>query len=343
MCGFGSFAGLSPDQQEQRYETIARAALAAYDLGAVQLVFLQHNGGLVFRVESADRAKRYVLKIHEPVGTGSAATAEQIRARLDWLAGLSRATNLVVQDPIPNRAGELLTSACCSDLLEPLHCTLQRWVEGEHTDQDFTPAQAYQIGALLAELHDFSSQWMSPTAVSIPRYQVSTLHANIAALRPAIELGILSASEYARIVAAGQLIEEVIRKLGERPKVWGAIHGDLHHGNLLFCGNEIRPIDFDSLCLAHYHADLAITLYHILHQEHQVRRMLLEGYCSIRHLPEDQPLYLEAFVTSGAIDNLAFQISIPSQQITRLFARNMWQLANVFCGKLIEGQPFVFA
>jgi hypothetical protein len=71
--------------------------------------------------------------------------------------------------------------------------------------------------------------------------------------------------------------------------------------------------------------------------------MLLEGYRSIRDLPEDQLLYLEAFLASGAIDNLAFQISIPSQQTSRLFAHNMRQLANVFCAKLIEGEPFVFA
>ena len=343
MGRFESCAALGREQQEQLYHAIARAALAAYDLGAVQLVFLQHNSGLVFRVESADHAKRYVLKIHEPIGTGSAATAQQIRARLDWLAGLSRATSLVVQDPIPNRAGELLTSTCCSDLLKPFLCTLQRWAEGDHTDRDFTPAQAYQIGALLAELHNFSSQWKSPTAAGIPRYRLSTLRANIAALHPAIELGVLSASEYATIAAAGRLIEQVIRELGEQPQVWGAIHGDLHHGNLLFYGNEIRPIDFDSLSQAHYHSDLAITLYHILHQEYQMRRMLLEGYRSLRDLPEDQLLYLDAFLTSGAIDNLAFQISIPSQQTTRLFAHNMRQLANVFCAKLIAGQPFVFA
>ena len=52
--------------------------------------------------------------------------------------------------------------------------------------------------------------------------------------------------------------------------------------------------------------------------------------------------YLEAFLTSGAIDNLAFQISILEQRTSRLFAHNMRQLAVEFCGKLIEGQPFVF-
>jgi hypothetical protein len=75
-----SFAGLSPDRQQQRYEAIACAALAAYDLGEVRPVFLQHNSGLVFRVEATDTTKRFMLKIHEPIGTGSAASVEQVRA-----------------------------------------------------------------------------------------------------------------------------------------------------------------------------------------------------------------------------------------------------------------------
>jgi len=133
-----------------------------------------------------------------------------------------------------------------------------------------------------------------------------------------------------------------MRDLGEQPQVWGPIHGDLHHDNLLFDRDEIRPIDFDALSLAHYHADLGVTLYHIFYQETTLRRALLDGYRSVRHLQDQHVFYLKAFLTRAAIDNLSFQISIPQQRMSQLFARNLRQLAGEFCDKLIVGQPFVF-
>jgi Ser/Thr protein kinase RdoA (MazF antagonist) len=337
-----SLAELSAEQRVRQYDAIARAAIEHYDLGAVQLAFIQHNSGLVFRVDSPHYRSRFLLKIHEPAGTVPRATAEQIQARLEWLAELRRATGLVVQEPIPNRAGDLLTSAVCGDLTQPFLCTLQRWVEGEHPNGDLTTTQLYQVGALMARLHDLSSHWVAPAAAGIPRYNPSKLSANIVSLRAAIDLGILSLAEYSAIEAVGPLAERAMRDLGEDAQVWGPIHGDLHHDNLLFYRDEIRPIDFDTLSMAHYHADLGVTLYHIFYQGPAARYTLLEGYRSVRHLQEDHLPYLELFLTSGAIDNLAFQISIPEQRMSRLFAHNMRQMAVEFCGKLIEGQPFVF-
>jgi Ser/Thr protein kinase RdoA (MazF antagonist) len=335
-----SLLELSPDQRARRYTAIARAALVHYALGAVEPVFLQHNSGLAFRVDSLRDKARFLLKIHEPIGESGAMRAEQIKARLEWLIELRCGTGLVVQEPIPNAAGDLLTSAYYADLALPFLCTLQQWIDGEHPHGDFTATQIYQIGVLIARLHDFSSQWIAPAATSIPRYNSSKLWTNIVSLRAATELDILSPAEYTAIEAAGRVIERVMQDLGEQAQVWGPVHGDLHHGNLLLYNDEIRPIDFDALSLTHYYSDLGVMLYHIFYQAPTMRRLLLDGYRSIRHLPEEYLPDLDVFLTRAAIDNLAFQISISEQGTTRLFAHNLRQLVVEFCGKLIAGQPF---
>jgi Ser/Thr protein kinase RdoA (MazF antagonist) len=78
-----------------------------------------------------------------------------------------------------------------------------------------------------------------------------------------------------------------------------------------------------------------------LYQDQSVRQALLAGYCSIRPLPAEQLAYLEAFVTWGAIENLAFQITLPHQRTSPMFAGNLHQLADVLCTRLIAKTAFV--
>lgn len=50
------------------------------------------------------------------------------------------------------------------------------------------------------------------------------------------------------------LITRMTERLGREPTMWGAIHGDLHHGILLRI-MTVHPIDFD-----HLHHDEFICL-----------------------------------------------------------------------------------
>jgi hypothetical protein len=74
-------------------------------------------------------------------------------------------------------------------------------------------------------------------------------------------------------------------------------------------------------------------------QEVAVRRALLEGYGADR--PSEE--VAAAAVCAAAIDNLAFQITIPRERTSSLTARNLRELADVFCRRLLAGEPFVLA
>jgi Ser/Thr protein kinase RdoA (MazF antagonist) len=93
--------------------------------------------------------------------------------------------------------------------------------------------------------------------------------------------------------------------------------------------------------MSYYLRDLGITFYHILYQDQSIRQAFLAGYRAIRTLPTEHLSYLEAFLTWAAIENLAFQITLPSQHTSPIFARNLRQLADVFCARLITDTAFV--
>lgn len=65
-------AAMSDEQRQAYYLDCANVALAEYDLGAVSIHFVQHNAGMVYRLDDANGTPRFLLKIHESVGDAPA-------------------------------------------------------------------------------------------------------------------------------------------------------------------------------------------------------------------------------------------------------------------------------
>jgi len=115
---------LSPAQRLERYHHLADAALAHYALEGATSVFIRHDAGVTCRVEARGGDERYLLKIAEPVGEGGGLGVERIRSVLVWLAALAQDTDVVVQEPVPNLGGELLSEVFFEDLCQPFYCAL---------------------------------------------------------------------------------------------------------------------------------------------------------------------------------------------------------------------------
>lgn len=328
----------------KRYEffvQVARTALKQYSIEDYTLLFLQQNSNVTFRVDLVEQPSRFLMKIHELVGSGPKASYEQIQAQMEWLDNLAQTSNLVVQAPVRNRDEMFVTRVLVPETGENVFCTLQYWVEGEHPDGDFTLSQAEAVGAMMAVLHQTSSQWQSSKAVPLADYQLPDLLEEVKQLCTLVKEGILSNEQFSMIEHAIEQIGKIVDVLGNDADVYGAIHGDLHHENILFLDEKVCPIDFDGLKNSYYLFDLGTTLYHILYQEVKIRNALIDGYSSFQSLPVSQYLTLEAFVTWSAINNLAFQSTIPKQIHSKFFVRNIRQLTNEFCPKVIANEPFV--
>jgi len=337
----GLLESLSDEHRNDFFVHLAMVVLKQYSIGECTPVFLQHNSGITYRVEVVGQSSCFLLKIHEPVGTGQKASFEQIQSRMEWLEKLIQTSNLTIQAPIMNMVGVFVTQVPVSEAGEMVFGTLQKWIEGEHPNGDFTLAQVRSVGKMMALLHETSGQWQSSGKTGLEEYGAAELLQDVEQLHTMVDANIILSTQYLAIEQAGQRICKILDLLGADPKVYGPIHGDLHQENVLFYQNDVRPIDFDGLRNSYYLFDLGTTLYHILYQRVEFREALIDGYLSVRALSVSDHQLLEAFVTWSAINNLAFQSTIPQQVQSKLFVRNIYQLTDEFCPRVIANEPFV--
>jgi len=317
------------DQSSLPFLHIAQAALGHYAIHNPQLFFLQHNSGVAFRLDCAPN-ERYLLKLHLSVNGEDPTSPQVIASRMQWLSDLSGEMGIPVQVPLRNQQDQWITQILDDSGAHWIPCTVQKWLEGDPPGGDFTPDQLIRLGQRMAQLHQYSSQWAGRES-AIPFYDHSQLTANIQALHGSVDLGILSEPEFAQIEQAGSTIHRLMDNLGHDPLVWGPIHSDLHHNNVLFYQNDVRVIDFDGLVSSPYIYDLGVTLYHIWYQGPAARQVFLQGYQKRRALLNPPPDWIKTCVAWAAIDNLAFQITIPQQRVSSLFKKNMLQLVHEFC------------
>jgi Ser/Thr protein kinase RdoA (MazF antagonist) len=251
---------LSPLKRIQYYQQLATIVLDSYALALGAPEFLQHNSGITYRVPVRGTNQSFLLKIHDPIGDGAAHSATQINARMVWLAEFGPVAPFAIQEPVPNRDGTLVTTVVFPGLVHPVPCTLQHWIPGEHPTSDFTLPQIEAVGAMMAKLHSHSATWKAVQESNLPTYDTDDLCREVAQLHHAVTLNLLSADEYHRLEQTSKVITQMTERLGREPTMWGAIHGDLHHGNLLFEDTAVHPIDFDNLHATYYLLDLGTTL-----------------------------------------------------------------------------------
>src|SRR3954451_21980781 len=231
-----TFTELSHRAQVVRLKRLAAAALAEYDLPGARLAPLVHKFNTTFKVTDA-AGNLYALRITRPGKSGVAET----RSELQWLEALHRDTDLVVPDPVPTRAGELLTLASAPGVPEPRICALFRWVPGRFVQARLMPHHLEKVGRFMARLQDHAQGWKRPPGFTRPRIEVASIRGKavplVALVRPP--------EDVARVEAALDRIAITMEGLGRGPDAYGLIHCDLHEWNYLFDKGEMHLLDFD--------------------------------------------------------------------------------------------------
>ena len=273
------FAELDRAGRTRRLRRLAEAALTAYAVPVARLTPLAHGLNTTFRVDGAD-GHRYVLRVQRPDGPGVA----QVRAEMAWLAKLRRETDLVVPQPVPTRARDLVSVVADPAVPEPRTCVLCHWVEGRFLDERLSAPQLYAVGEFTARLHLHGARMNGldrrrvDDLTEFGRTQVDGFSATV------VERAVAAAGGDERIRAAVARVRAVRAELGFGSDVFGLVHGDLHQGNYLLHRGRVHAIDFDDCGYGHYAYDLAVTcaaLAHLPHRE-ELKEALLDGYRSVR-------------------------------------------------------------
>jgi len=324
------------DERAGAYDLLAEAAIRAFGVEPREVLFLGHNSGAAYRVE-CDDVGRLLLKVHAPQGETEGLSTHAILGGLQWLATMADAADVRVQTPLSDPSGSLLPTVHFRGLYLP--CSLQQWLEGEHLDE-LSADQARAVGDLMGRWHAIS-QRRSTTADRAVRYDSPYLRQALDGLRILSSAGSVTHDSWHTIEQATDLAARLIDSIGTSSDVYGVVHGDLNPDNIIVADDgTVHFIDLAQLALAPYLWDVGVALYQYSYQDASVRRAMVAGYRSARPGLTIPPLALEAFVCAAALDNLAFQCSIPAQRASALFHTNVQKFATGYCRDLVDGVPF---
>ncbi|WP_410587980.1 phosphotransferase enzyme family protein [Amycolatopsis sp. lyj-23] len=273
------FAELDRAGRTRRLRRLAEAALTAYAVPVARLTPLAHGHNTAFRVDGAD-GHRYVLRVQRPDGPGVA----QVRAELAWLAKLRRETGLVVPQPVPTRARDLVTVVADPAVPEPRTCALCHWVDGRFLDERLNAPQLYAVGEFAARLHLHGTRMNGldrgrvDDLTEYGRTQVDGFSAAV------VDRAVAAAGGDERIRRAVARVRAVRAELGFGADAFGLVHGDLHQRNYLLHRGRVGVIDFDGCGYGHYAYDLAVACSALAHlpQREELKEALLDGYRSVR-------------------------------------------------------------
>jgi Ser/Thr protein kinase RdoA (MazF antagonist) len=287
---------------------LAGRALAAYPLAGwrSRLLALKDEHAL-FRVEAreagAETTASFALRLYAATGRDRASIATEV----EWLAALRRDTGLGVPGPVPTRDGALLLELPPADAGPSRRAALFRWVAGRHRRAVQTPAMLAAIGRFVARLHDHATRFAPTVGQAGQWWDWARVFGPDSIVAPDGAAPLLGDREVRALFrAAAARLRATMEGLGTAPDVWGVIHADLHTGNRLFGGGEVRAIDFECCGWGHYLYDLAVILDEIeaSHAAHAVtlRAALLAGYREVRPFPAEHEAALDSFVAMRLVE-----------------------------------------
>jgi Ser/Thr protein kinase RdoA (MazF antagonist) len=322
-----------------RFDQLAAQALAAYDLAGHTRTFIRHSDNATFKVEAPD-ADAYLLRIHLPVSAAMGAQGADpgmVRSELLWLEALSRDTGLVLQAPVRNRNGALVTQLPADDEA-PINCTLMRWVEGQPYHRNLeSEATARQIGRILATLHNHANRWQVPPGFTRPRRDVAYFENALATVRLARDDGRIAAADYAELARSIELVTAMLRSEESSRQTSGIMHADTHKGNMLYHDGAIRLIDFSFCAFGNFMFDLGVCFSDMKKRLHPA---CLDGYQSLRALPDGHQRLIEGFFVGSMVGTFSFWVANPKTQ--EILAAKFPQIARDYAAKFNRGEHFWF-
>ncbi|MCB9135788.1 MAG: phosphotransferase [Anaerolineales bacterium] len=301
------FSTLSHRGQVRRLRTLALRALAQYPLDLRRVRLIQYAYNAIFRVDTVD-GQKYVIRINLP----NARSLAQIQAEMAWLAALGRDTSLKVPIPLPNRDGELVTTANAPGIPEPRHCAVFSWVPGKDLVHDMRPENFRQVGVLTAQLHNHAETFVPPAGFFLRKMDnvFPFDHGNFLE-HDSDPSGLVTPERRKMFETVAARVEQVLATLYASPRPPIVLHADLHAYNLRLHRGELAVLDFDDTSLGYPVQDIAITYYYIQARPEYValKEAFQAGYESLRPWPEVSPKTIPTLMAWRELDLLNFLIN----------------------------------
>ncbi len=267
----------------------------------------------MFRVDTA--TDRFVLRVGDETRI-HVDGVEDVEAH--WLLHLDR-TEITAPQPVPSAEGKFRVDHETDYVSGVRACSMFSFIEGRELRKAKVDAAAImKAGQLLALLHEDASTALPTTPVP------SELRADRVVYFHRVDLLQTYQSEF------GSLFREAIERVQEAiTSLWTTpphdphlLHGDFGAHNVMIWRNELRPIDFQDLQLGFDIQDVGITLADLSRTAPELCASFLEGYRSIRELPEISPGLLATFAAGRNLNIMNLGLHLQRKGIEQFLESN---------------------
>ena len=251
--------------------------LENWGLDGAQLFLKSISENIVFEV-TCRIGNKYVLRVHRP----NYHSYRALNSEKEWLESLSLA-GFQVPKILPTKQAEhylLINMNGGSRYLSVLD-----WIEGRSLYEmqlkgmtvAFLEQALARVGELISKFHLFSEEWVPSKQFLRHRFDLEGFFGKSPFWGRYWDSEYLSSDQRACLLGSQDVIASKINSLGYSKDVFGLIHGDLHHGNILFDrGKNIRLIDFDDAGFGWYLYDIASLLFE--YKDHPEFETLSDGF-----------------------------------------------------------------
>jgi len=326
-------------RREAKFDEIAKLVLDEYEILEPRISFIRHSDNVTYKVTTRN-AEAFLLRIHVPITAAMGvhgADYGMVNSEVTWMLALAKETDLVIPKPKRNRSGELVTRILSKDGTS-INSTLLGWIEGEPYHKELESEDtAYQIGRLLATMHNQARQWNMPEGFIRPRRDIEYFEDMLNGIKPAVSDGRIRKVDYLELSKSVSMLVDLMSGLDESQRNYGIMHADPHKGNMLYQDGEIRLIDFSFCAIGNYMFDLGVCFSDMKKELHE---FCLQGYQSCRLLPENYRQLIEGFFIGSIVGTFSYWVANPNAQ--EILVRKVPKVTQNYAIKFNQNEHFMF-
>jgi Ser/Thr protein kinase RdoA (MazF antagonist) len=316
--------------------------LKEYPIRVSSTVFIRHNENLTYKVTDEANGMSYLLRIHKAVTpnlSGLQHTYEGLKAEMTLLQELNEKTDVLVQTPVRNTAGEWVTRVTAEG--EVVQCTLLQWIEGRDIQQDETISKEHIIhfGEQVGNLHQFSRTTGMRMSEVRPAYAgIAQNESKLKRLELGVSLGVFSGDDFITLKKIFEVLNSSLETYPQTVNTWGIIHADINKGNLLVTQHGIAIIDFCLFGYGYYLYDVAGS---VLSFKPEERDHFISGYTSkSASFSEKDMKLLEGFMILSILGFYAFHME--NEDKHTWMRERMPIFCNKYCQPIINNQSIFY-
>jgi Ser/Thr protein kinase RdoA (MazF antagonist) len=336
----GSFYDWPVSRQTSALRQLGEVALGNYDGAFSRPELVKYRENAIFAVRRDDGAK-FALRIHRHGYHSDASLASE----LAWMEALGEA-GIEAPRVMHARDGRAVAFAAVPEVPERRQVDLLSWLDGRPLGEleaggalsrDERRSLYQATGALAARLHNHAANWQRPPGFARHDWFADALVGETPLWGRFWELQALSRAEAALLQTARERARRGLGEYGVADGNSGLIHADLVPDNVLVNGAEVRPIDFDDAGFGWNMFELATILYFTLEDpDHAgLRQAVIEGYRSVRPLPDRDEQALELFLLVRGMTYLGWVHTRSETATAREGARQLIERCCRLCSEYV--------